>query len=348
VPGNHDLVRPDPEDPTVVLLGDWTGKPNVRDAFWKPGSRYQGLIRAAFAPYQAFWDRAAHRPAAGVVAGLLPGDFSYVYEKAGARFGFLGLNSAFLQLTGANFEGQLAVDPRQAQAAVGGDLDRWASSCHAAFLLTHHPPSWLCPEARGLLDEELVTPGRFTAHLFGHMHEARARTLAEGFDAPRREWQGTSLFGLEWIGDPNKRERERRHGYTAGRITLDGDTASIRQWPRRADRGQSRARHLSPDTSYRLDNDVANVDDSTPPSWSLGRRTSGPCGGWTLPIPMLRSGSPTRWCSGGRPSACLTVGHRFDSTRWAAGPETPACWSGVFGVALGGSRKVRSDERDRG
>src|SRR5579872_6304870 len=75
VPGNHDLVRPDPEDPTTVLLGDWTTKANVRDAFWKPGSKYQQPIHDAFAAYQAFWDRAAHRPAAGVVAGLLPGDF---------------------------------------------------------------------------------------------------------------------------------------------------------------------------------------------------------------------------------------------------------------------------------
>lgn len=156
VPGNHDLVRPDPEDPTTVLLGDWTTKANVRDAFWKPGSKYQQPIHDAFAAYQAFWDRAAHRPAAGVVAGLLPGDFSYVHEKVGARFGFLGLNSAFLQLTGEDFEQRLAIDPRQAQPAVGGDLDRWASSCHAAFLLTHHPPSWLCPEARALLDEEIV------------------------------------------------------------------------------------------------------------------------------------------------------------------------------------------------
>lgn len=262
VPGNHDLVRPaDADDPTVVALGDWIAKPKVREAFWKPASKYQELIRSAFAPYQAFWERVAHRPQAGIVDGLLPGDFSYVHEKDGARFGFLGLNSAFLQLTDADFDGLLAIDPRQAQPAVGGDLDRWASSCHAAFLLTHHPPTWLCPEARDLLDAEILPPRRFTAHLFGHMHEARARTIADGGEAPRREWQGTSLFGLEWLGEPSKQVLERRHGYTAGRITLDGATASIRQWPRRADRGQSRARHLGPDTSYLLENDVANVDE---------------------------------------------------------------------------------------
>src|SRR5262249_25410329 len=138
VPGNHDLVRPDGADHTAMLLGDWETKKEVREGFWKKGSKFQKLIGKAFAPYKAFWERTAPRPD-GVVLGLLPGDFTYVHEKDGARFGFVGLNSAFLQLSGKDYEGKLALHPRQIQPAVerDGDLARWAAGCDACFLLTH-------------------------------------------------------------------------------------------------------------------------------------------------------------------------------------------------------------------
>lgn len=257
VPGNHDLMRPDKNDPCLAALDQWQSNPRVRESFWTH-SAYLTLIREAFAPYQAFWDRAAQRPPTGVTPGHLPGDFAYVHEKEGWRIGFLGLNSAFLQLTDANFEKRLVVHPRQAQPAVERDLARWAEGCHAAFLMTHHPPSWLSDDALAALDGEISPPGRFIGHLFGHMHESYAGSMAEGGDLPRRFWQATSLCGLEWYGT----KRERRHGYTAGRIELGRSSASLRLWPRRAEKGHSRAHHFGPDTAFRLREDVAHVQEA--------------------------------------------------------------------------------------
>ena len=40
-----------------------------------------------------------------------------------------------------------------------------------ALLMTHHPPTWLTTKAREELYGEIAPPGRFVAHLYGHMHE---------------------------------------------------------------------------------------------------------------------------------------------------------------------------------
>src|SRR5262245_10471975 len=46
VPGNHDLVRPDPKDPIVKLLKNtWESDPDVCNDFWtKPDSDYRKRI----------------------------------------------------------------------------------------------------------------------------------------------------------------------------------------------------------------------------------------------------------------------------------------------------------------
>jgi hypothetical protein len=64
------------------------------------------------------------------------------------------------------------------------------------------------------------------------MHEHVTRTGSYGGGPFLRTWQGTSLFGLEHYGD--KQKEERRHGYSAGRIILEEDSAFIRHWPRQA------------------------------------------------------------------------------------------------------------------
>ena len=35
VPGNHDLVRPDPGAPAVLLLREWSNRPKIQDEFWE-------------------------------------------------------------------------------------------------------------------------------------------------------------------------------------------------------------------------------------------------------------------------------------------------------------------------
>lgn len=232
VPGNHDLVRPDPRRPETLVLARWPTYPEVQVEFWRdPSSPYRKVIDQAFANYSEWFARQPFN-ALKLQPGLLPGDFSTVLGKDGLRLGVVGLNSAFLQVTGGNFEGKLAVDVRQLHAACGGDGPAWVKACDFALLMTHHPPDWMSSEAREHFFGEVIPPGRFAAHLFGHMHEHMATTMSIGGAAARRQIQGSSLFGLESFGDGKV---DRRHGYAAGRITVDdrGD-ASLRLWPRAA------------------------------------------------------------------------------------------------------------------
>ncbi len=234
VPGNHDLTRPDPRRPETVLLSRWAQFPEIQAEFWAdPDSVYRKFVREAFANYSAW---ATSHPFCSLepAAGLLPGDFSTVLERGELRLGIVGLNTSFLQLTDNNYEGKLAVDVRQFHAACGGDGPAWLRNCDIALVMTHHPPEWLSPSAREHFFGEVVPPGRFAAHLFGHMHEHMSTALSIGGSAVRRQLQGSSLFGLETFGDG---KLERRHGYTAGRIDFDEQgEVSLRLWPRAARR----------------------------------------------------------------------------------------------------------------
>ncbi len=231
VPGNHDLARPDPRRPESLVLARWDTYPEVQVEFWKDRtSPYRALVDQAF---QSYGDWLSTHPFSALqpTRGMLPGDFSAVLAKDGLRLGVCGLNSAFLQLGGGDYTGKLALDVRQFHAACGGDGPAWAKECDWSLLMTHHPPNWLSPAARDQLAGEIAPPGRFAAHLYGHMHEHASTVLAVGGAQARRELQGSSLFGLETYGDGRT---DRRHGYTAARITVDDKTgeATLRLWPR--------------------------------------------------------------------------------------------------------------------
>lgn len=234
IPGNHDLMRPDQRRPEALVLQRWSTYPEVQAEFWRDaGSPYRKLVEQAFTPYTAWHDS---HPYCAVPRkpGLMPGDFSAILHKDGLKLGIVGLNSTWLQISGGNYEGKLAVDARQFHAPCDGDGPAWVKSCDFALLMTHHPPDWLSPEAREQFFAEVATPGRFSAHVFGHMHEHMATTLTIGGSAPRRQLQGSSLFGLETFGDG---KMDRRHGYAAGRISVDDrGQASLRLWPRTAKR----------------------------------------------------------------------------------------------------------------
>ncbi len=349
VPGNHDLVRPNADNPTVRALAHWETDAVVRDGFWE-GSEYQKLISRVFAPYTDFWNKTPHRPRSGIKAGLLPGDFSYVLEKEGARFGFLGMSSTFLQLTGEDYERKLVVHPRQAQPAVDHDLSRWAEACDACFLLTHHPPEWLQSDSQDVLKSEILVPDRFVAHLFGHMHESRVTTLAEGGAGARRAWQGCSLFGIEKLKSKDGKESkiDRRHGYAVGQLTLGGPSASVRLWPRRAERGHSGTWHIGPDTFFRLQDDVAYVNETVSLPTRSGRpaAAAAPAGSAApsaSPIAVVVSAAsrhPARtttnpWAAaamGCRLWSLLEPGKSAEQWRTAVERLVDGCWS-IWAVA---------------
>ncbi|MBK8264910.1 MAG: AAA-like domain-containing protein [Nannocystis sp.] len=236
VPGNHDLARPEPTLPEALILERWAEFPSVQEDFWRdPGSPYRRLVDRAFANYTHWLAHAPFPRPDKLRQGVLPGDFAATITKDGINLGVLGLNSAFLQLGGADYEGRLALDVRQFHGASGGDGPAWIKEHELALLLTHHPSSWLSGQARDHFHGEIHTPGRFAAHVCGHLHDHSETVIAIGGARSRRQLQGRSLFGLEGFG--HAAQLERSHGYSAGRIALDDDdNATLRIWPRVARR----------------------------------------------------------------------------------------------------------------
>lgn len=228
VPGNHEIVRADGQPWAYRALRRWHEDPAVQAEFWNdldsPGRR---LVDRALTPFEAWWKK---RSAAvkGLRHGLLPGDFTVTFEKEGLRLGVAGLCSAFLQVSGDDYEGRLGLSPHQLTIAAGGDTPAWIARHDVALLVTHHPPSWLGEPDRRRYEAEINPAGRFAAHLSGHLHEAA--TLVEGSE--RVQVRSPSLFGLDTFEDRRGRPGERRAGYVVGQIELGGEGSALRLWPR--------------------------------------------------------------------------------------------------------------------
>ncbi|WP_186157460.1 metallophosphoesterase [Burkholderia gladioli] len=232
VPGNHDLVRPPANDARVKLLKQWSTDSEVRKEFWTENdNQYIQLIRSAFENYEEWFNAidVDRIPTATGKRGLIPGDISTSLSCGGISVGLIGLNTAFLQLTGDDFLGKLTIDPRQLNEVTGGSPPVWCEQHEINILVTHHPVSWLSPDAVSDFHAEIHPTGRFTFHLFGHMHDPDLIATAHGGDAGRRTFQSSSLFGMEYLGDGRT---ERVHGYSLGQITF-GDVATSRLWPRK-------------------------------------------------------------------------------------------------------------------
>lgn len=258
VPGNHDLVRPKMNG-AVRALRQWPSEPDIRKEFWAThDNEYRLLVREAFAPYEAF--RAEHSPPASfkTKVGLLPGDGSISFTKDGLSVAIVGLNSAFLQLTGDDYLGRLDLDPRQFHAVT--DLDEpfgWVKEHDFAFLLTHHPSTWLHPEAQETFREAVAPAGLFFAHQFGHMHEGTSTTTSIGGSTPVRAVQGPSLFGLETWGDGS---RQRLHGYMAARVEVTSAGGTFKLWPRLAKKTKAGSWQMAPDYEFALGADEATIE----------------------------------------------------------------------------------------
>ena len=233
VPGNHDLVRPlgKKHKPTVAMLEKWhSSAAKVSMEFWDDEYPYQTLVRDAFANYTNWWNRTPHRPKT-IRPGILPGDFSYTFEKGDLRLGIIGLNSTFLQLTDKrNYRERLVIEPRQCVEVTPNENHvEWAHAHQTCFLMTHQPMEWIHPIFRKAFHQEAMEC--FSLHLCGHQHETEVtQLLSGGGDHAPLQWVGRSLFGLEKaLGSKINRE----HGYVAGGVLLEDGGAGIRFMPRR-------------------------------------------------------------------------------------------------------------------
>jgi hypothetical protein len=254
VPGNHDLERPKTDNAQTLLLSQWEKQPEVREQFWKKGtSPYRTIINKSLKNYTEWCKTHPFPRPKSEITGRLPGDFSAVVEKDGLSIGVVGLNTTFLQLNSGDFKGRLALNAEQFVDACGEQFNDWFKSRDFAFLMTHQPPDWLDKESQISLNSQIYVPNRFISHIYGHMHEHHSYTINHGGGQSRRNWQGTSLFGLEFVG--TERTVERRHGYSAGNILVNSSEAELRLWPRSAEKHQDGHWHIVPDKSVSLEND---------------------------------------------------------------------------------------------
>lgn len=233
VPGNHDLVRPPEFQAEVMVLEEWWQRtPDFRTAFWNPESSYLAAINKNFSNYSAWLKTLSSLGINNISSGfgVLTGDSSGVIEKNGLRVGIVGLNSAWLQLSNKKYEERLHIDVHQILQVTGGDPEVWCGKNDYNLLVTHHPLDWLRKESRAMFQELIAPDGRFTCHLFGHMHEPNYRTISTGGSSARREVQAASLFGLEEIQSIGL---ERIHGYSFNKISSREDSTVLEFWPRK-------------------------------------------------------------------------------------------------------------------
>lgn len=249
VPGNHDLSRPDASNAQVKMLKNWVDDNEVvSELFSGTKNQYSEVIFKSFENYSHWYSNLAV-PRAFKKQGILPGDTSGILEVNGMRVGLIGLNSSFLQLSGGNFEEQLLVSPRQLSAVTDDDPSAWCGNNDFNFLVTHHPPNWLQSVARNNFLKDIHKPGRFLAHLYGHMHEAATESYSLNGGHDRRIVQASSLFGLEHWGENS--DCERIHGYSLNKLEVNGSEINWTMWPRVRIENASDD-HIAPNQKFRL------------------------------------------------------------------------------------------------
>jgi tetratricopeptide (TPR) repeat protein len=252
LPGNHDVTRPKELSAQLRVLKKWWEEPEIHDEFFASTTNpYRGAINDLLSEYQR-WQRRFAKTDIGLVratAGSLPGDQSVVVQKGDLRVGIVGLNSTWLQLDGADYLGKLHVDPRQLIAVTAGDPDGWCKANAFNLIITHHPTDWLHKDSQSLWRSDVSPPGRFDAHLYGHMHEPISNSASTSGSPIVHSIQAASLFGLTYT----QGKIDRIHGYSAGRLRNAPTFTEMRLWPRRLQDKSSGDRLLGPDTTFTLD-----------------------------------------------------------------------------------------------
>lgn len=255
IPGNHDLVRPDIDDPSFLALSSWWEKEGVRDNFFAGKYNYQHSIRTIFNNYTNWADRLSKQgviPVPSELSGIFPGDKSCVLEINNARVGIVGLNSTWLQFLPGNQHGKLCVDTRQLQAVTRNDARKWCVANDINIITTHHPLDWLHKHSQSSWISDICPDGRFDVHLYGHMHESDFSSKASFGSAQRVSLQGSSLFGLEYI---ENNHAKRYNGYSICQFSQIEGRRKLKIWPRALRQLGSGEYALGPDGAFKLEED---------------------------------------------------------------------------------------------
>ncbi|MFH2001223.1 MAG: metallophosphoesterase, partial [Planctomycetota bacterium] len=240
VPGNHDLARPKGEKAYPYLIldrynSDDSMAQDFRKKLWE-GRATPAMIKQPFKEYTSWFRRAIQSQFDGgkhehdLHLSRFPGDYSVeIHFKDRVALNLVGLNSAWMQYSGAQFEGKLELPLEQFHLALPGAEQQSGlkifNSDKPALLMMHHPPGWLSEASRQAFHEAIYTPDRFNVCLFGHMHAGMSESISVFGGKPRYFFQSPSLLGLEKYGT----ELEQRSiGYSFGRLGSNGE---VRVWP---------------------------------------------------------------------------------------------------------------------
>ena len=258
VPGNHDMKRPNRMSAIVRALSRFSEDIQLQREFWtNSNSEYHDLLGECYAEYTAWIESCPFPRPSNIQEGFLPGDFSAVIEKDGKRYGFVGLNTAFLQLDHGDYERRMFIHEKQLIAICGSDPNQWIRENHYNFLLTHHPVGWLSEKAQESYHGEICPAGRFLIHFCGHLHKPSSFSYVRSGAKPRRVWHAPSLFGLRNFGHE---QEERIHGYSFGHLTIGDTEAHLAIWPRLSHRTYDGGYHIVADPGYELDEDNSSVE----------------------------------------------------------------------------------------
>lgn len=252
LPGNHDIARASSLSPELRLLRRWWDETDIHREFFLEGNSYLAAVNQILAPYREW--TSSGLPNIELLEGnpgLLPGDRSYEITIGNFTIGIVGLNSTWLQIDGSDYDGKLNIDVRQLLAVTADDPHAWCTKHVFNLIVTHHPIQWLHPNSQATWASEINPSGRFDVHLFGHLHEASSNSISTGGSLLKNSLQATSLFGLAYTKD----SVERRHGYSAARLTIGSHTRDLRLYPRVLRLVQGGDRKLGPDLSFNLEQD---------------------------------------------------------------------------------------------
>ena len=291
VPGNHDVQRPTgkglwPYRILDVYETDATdeGVKALHDQFWKDHN--PEFVADLFTHYAGWLERTVipqltGKPGVTLYRSFFPGDLTVTLDLPG-RFplALVGLNSAWSHYKGGDFTGKLLLPAEQFLAALppasgdGSPLDLFRQ-VERGLLLMHHPRQWLTKKSREIFDGQIHLGYRFTACLFGHMHEPDAVNESRAGGATRSFYQAPSLFGLEHHGAASE---SRIFGYTFGQLSQGGE---VRLWPLRSVRRGDGVWTFDRDTSFHWSADdregvLLRPADPTPRTHARGPRPAPP------------------------------------------------------------------------
>jgi hypothetical protein len=250
IPGNHDLNRPESTRATVKVLKNYHLDLEFQEVFWSGlagKSEYHELISTCFDNF-CKWYKEVPLPKPNLKYGLIPGDISTEILINNISLNIIGLNTAFLELSGDDYIGKLAIHPSQLNALTGSNSLEWAESANISILLTHHDPKWYDKQSLGYYNNDINPANTFYSHLCGHLHEANTSQSGVVGSGLRKIQLAPSLFGLQKINN----QLDRIHGYYAGSYLLEGNNINEIFYPRKANKKYDDSYGIDADTGYHL------------------------------------------------------------------------------------------------